>query len=1129
MFVRLARWFLRLFGLLDLVFLELGGDAERAWVVARTEKGPLLPESLARLRSPHPFVKGLADHEGEGRYRLRGDQVWTFLETLVGRSFIRLEASSGVAWKKVAPRPLDVEVDCDPAQLSLSARYLGEAKWARGGWLRQGDEWWNAGLTDEHAELVLKREVRYGPDRLRRVLEEFVPKWSVRGSIWRLDPKRSLTRATAEPADDGSVVVRCEYVVPKSEIRPLPDGWALAGDAVVPLPKLPETLDRALREGPVRLEPEAAAEFIEREGLVSGAKVLAKSAPVVTARVEGDDLLLELALVWAEDAFALESEIAGKRVVRRGMNWCRVEPPDRAALAAALKRAFLDARPEGVRFRLRHDDVPEFLAYGSSWLKEWRLLLPKNAPPIVRPPTKPVLQAVRAESGGLGYPGMQVAFDLEAERVGLAELAALLPEGTRWLRRGGRWIEFDRELVSRVLERVPPRTPLDRPIPIEAASFAAAIEGWKKLGPVSVEPGLAERLALSNVRPSWPPSFAVSSPTAMRAYAWLDACAGVGLSPAVHVLADRDLFAAVAAFVKSRGARPVLVVAGSKRIAAWTSGLSTIVPVRTLVLKRKAPSQEEIAGADVVLVAPNSLDTAVFRAVDTDWPVAIFDQIDRTFATAESKPFHAASRIRARMRIAFVADRKSIAKAPKMAALSRLLRADVGPASHDAELGRRLVEAAPAAAPPGDAPYVAWRSSFLSAKPILAKPEWIRRHACEILNLEVDRDAKTAIQRLQYLWRAYRATHPQIDEYLIDWIADLYYLHVGRDAGLAWQWKHADLLPSFPELELFFEMQEGRVPPEAWRRLVGGRQGTDGFDRVAAADLRPPERSYRLRRFLFRGAEVRTNAAREIVVGRARRWSALAAEIHALLRAPRTPSAPPPVRLELNFARVEELRQESDAVAEILAAPEDAAVPEAEETVEPVKTADGRVLYESLAAVRAVWRELDFVSRQVLTDVHRGAVRRLRDLEVQLRATGRMPLAEIDAINERAAARLNDALLVVEDETLSVNGEFRDELEVLIDGRIVSAEESNPYQALVAKLAPPEKALLTALAKEGPLASSKADDLLRPMGAMSAVTVEGVNEKALETVGDLVIETDGASFSIEADDLDSVRGALQQN
>jgi len=1173
-FLAFARWFLRLLGRLDLVWLELSGDESHAWVIARTETGPLLPEGLARIRASHPacpFLRGLKEHEGNGRYRLAGDQVWAFLDAVAGTRMARLEAVARVPWKKVAFRPLEVEAAIDSAVPSLAVRYSGQARWARGRWMRLGDEWWDARLTDEHAELVLKGSVTYGPERLRHVLADFAPLWNVRGTIWKYDPNRSLTRASAEPAEDGSIAVRCEYLVRREEIRPLPGdaGWALVGDSVVPLPKLTPLLDRALREGPVRLDADAAAAFLEGEGaaLLPGARVLTKCLPVLTARMDGQDLLLEIAFVWGESSVASEGDLAGRRTVRRGMNWCRLEPAAleeaRSALTAALRRAFVDARVEGTRLRLREDDVPEFLAHGTGWLPSWKVLVPKAAPAVVRPPTRPQFRVIPIREDGLGGIGLEVSFDLGGETFSLAELAIARREGSRWARRNDRWIEFDRGMVARILELAPPRAPMDRPLPVDAHTLRTRVEGWRRIGAVTVDPEVLRLRAVMDAgRPplAWPPALAASSTGAMRIHAWMEACSALGVNPTMYAPTDRDTFAAMTGFLlarKERGGRgPVLVVAGNKRLSAWTSGLSTLLPLRSLVLRRKAPSQEEIAAADAVLVAPNSLDTAVYRAVETHWAAVLFDQIDRTFATDESKPYRAASRIRARLRVGLVSDRKALAKEPKMRALRGLVYPgieDESPAifSHDPEQGAHLIPvsslATPASRPGSAAPgpaYLAWRDQWRRGVPTLARPDWLRRHAGEILNLEEDSDSKRAIGKLQALWRAYRATHARIDEFMIDWIADLYYLHVGAEAGLAWQWKHVDLAPSFPEIDLFVEFQQGRAPLAAWRRLAGVRPAGKFYEEhrelvdaacaraVESAGLRPPEGSRRVRRTLFQGAAVRADFAREIVLGRAHRWSTLAPEIAAILKRaeselrskPEAP-VPPPVRLELDFGRVEKLKQESDAVREILAAPEDEPVVEEEETIGPVRTADGRVLYASLAATRAVWRDLDFISRQVVTDVYRGSVRNVRELEIQLRPTGRMPLATLEEINERATERVGDALLVLEGETLAANEEFHDELEVLIDGRVVSAEESDPYRALVGRLTEAEKTLVDALCREGSLPSSRADGLLRPMGAMASLTAESINEKALETVGDIVLAADGEAFAVEEDDLEPLRKA----
>jgi hypothetical protein len=186
------------------------------------------------------------------------------------------------------------------------------------------------------------------------------------------------------------------------------------------------------------------------------------------------------------------------------------------------------------------------------------------------------------------------------------------------------------------------------------------------------------------------------------------------------------------------------------------------------------------------------------------------------------------------------------------------------------------------------------------------------------------------------------------------------------------------------------------------------------------------------------------------------------------------------------------------------------------------------MLYTSLAQVRAVWRDLDFVRRQIVTDIYRGSVRRLRELEVQLRPLGQMPLAALESINERASDTMGDVLILVENDALSIHEEFWDELEVVIDGRVAVAEESDPYRALSARLTEPERTLLAALAKEA-LPTSKVDELLRPHGVMASMAVDAINEKACETVGDIVLVAEGTSVAIEEDDLAPIRKAISSS
>lgn len=1058
--IALVRWFLRLLGRLDLTILELGGDATRAWVKVTGTPRPTNPA--------YPFLQSVEDRE-----HLAGDEVWTFLEHYAGKRTARMEARSTVAWKQVAAEPLEADVAG-----ALTVRYRGGWRWAGGGWIRNGDLWAPRKLSDDEIEVLNKREVTFQPAQIRRVVEA-LSRWKVTGPLPKPGP--APTRFDVEP--DGSLRIDAEWV---KRATPLDPGWALLDGAIVPVPAY----------GSGRLDPDAAADFAEREKI---GRVLTKSSPVMIAKPEGEELAIQLAYVWGENESATETEMRGKNTIRRGDAWCRVRGLDetKAMLGNALRKVYLDPQD----FRLRHDDVPEFLAYGAEWFKDWRLVQAKTPWETVRPPTKPILRVVHQETEGLGGAALHVEFDLGGERVPLAEIAPLVAQGTRWIRRGAKWIEFDRAVVRRILDGIPPGA--GSPVPIDTH----APDAWPEA--VVDEKVRQLRMVIDGGRPPqrWP--LAVSSTAATRIYSWIEACAAIDINPVIAAPADRDFFAAVAAFLSERkkrgGRRPVLIVTGAKRIQAW---MSPIVPLT--FAKKFEP------GADAIVAAPNS------KILDGDWPVVIFDRVDQLYPTDSSKPFRAASAIRAQMRIGTV-DRAALAKETKMRALLGVVYPGVeqdplpyiAPFSHDPETGTHLIT------PSAGRSYGETRVRRSGTIRIGAAPD---QTAYALIALNGEPDPRKAILKLQEHWRKRRATQPHVDEWMIDWIADMYFLHVGTDAGLAWLWKHVDLLPVFRELDLLFEI--ARPPLEAWRRLAGVRPAGEKLraeveeaqrKAIALVAPEPPARSFRVRRSLFPG----TPLAREVLIGRARAWSSLAPLVGNILRhaenlvrakhkAPKLRVEIDPalarrievgeIKLTLDTSLVDRLQKESAEVAEILAAPEEAPV--------------------EIEEAQGFWSGLDFVQRQIVTDVFRRSVKRVRELEVQLRPLGQMPLAAIDAINERAGA----PLILIEGDALSIAEEFEDELAKQIEGKVET--EGDPFVAMVGQLTEPEKAALAALSKNGPLPMSKLDELLRPLGVMSGVAVDSINEKACATVGDIVLVLDGTTVALEDEDADPVRRAL---
>lgn len=143
----------------------------------------------------------------------------------------------------------------------------------------------------------------------------------------------------------------------------------------------------------------------------------------------------------------------------------------------------------------------------------------------------------------------------------------------------------------------------------------------------------------------------------------------------------------------------------------------------------------------------------------------------------------------------------------------------------------------------------------------------------------------------------------------------------------------------------------------------------------------------------------------------------------------------------------------------------------------------------------------------------------------------------LDRINERALIQLGDQLIVLEDHLLVVTEDYRDELQHMltqpvtqkvvqaVTGQSKSAQDLTPEWAeFVQKMKPQHWEALNALLTQEDVLS-RLDGIARSVYTTADLLIDDINEFALTSIGDIVIET-GDIPTIEAEDFETLHALM---
>jgi hypothetical protein len=483
--------------------------------------------------------------------------------------------------------------------------------------------------------------------------------------------------------------------------------------------------------------------------------------------------------------------------------------------------------------------------------------------------------------------------------------------------------------------------------------------------------------------------------------------------------------------------------------------------------------------------------------------------------------------------------------------------------------------------------YFYWRSEARKGNYLPTDLSYIFVHVYEILNLIEFQNPTQAANRLKELWQAYRGAYIQLDRYLPEWGGDLLAVKSNPAQALAW-WE--DLLkvekltipPAVVNTIVEKAIRTGgthELPYKIWT-LLSNYKPKNKFYQFHNADnqidlayekaintannyyLRTSKKSlidqfvseniYNYEKYVFSSAligyphpqTIRLASGRnyvgsqkladnitsimkyaENILRKQFKFSAklsgielpveLAKELDAVFVL-KKPIAPP-TRIMLDPTRVAKLQQESQEVSDLLAT--DGVVKE-------------KALLTDLQEVRALWKELTLLQKQLVAGIFRQEVKSLAQME---KLTGRQDISAtsvIDGINNHSAAILGDELIYVEDPKLSLAEDFLDELEVVIQESPPEQSfsdtdtASDPWLRLLDRLDAVEAELIKLFAENGGLSEPEIETVAKSFNLMGSAVMDGLNEKALESIGHMPLYHDGEQWLVEEDDLSILQKLL---
>jgi len=487
--------------------------------------------------------------------------------------------------------------------------------------------------------------------------------------------------------------------------------------------------------------------------------------------------------------------------------------------------------------------------------------------------------------------------------------------------------------------------------------------------------------------------------------------------------------------------------------------------------------------------------------------------------------------------------------------------------------------------------YFYWRSQVRQGNYLPADLSYLFVHVYEVLNLVGFASPQSAFDYLVKLWQQYRASQPNIDTYLVDWLADFAAIYKLRLTPLEWYNQARQQGATFGDFDLYIEAwgQSGGhftdLSNKFLYRLAGysptntkfyqeynqdnhldpaykkGVQAVDDYLRHSGKSLIETYCSPQIRAIVrepFAGARYELDR-KPVFIAKSHEWLAnlklppiltsiikytenvlrtqenfktmlLGAEVPKEWQVVIDHAFAPHREIEINTSKVMALKRESDEIRQRLI------VDETQGFIQ--STNDSSAHLTQLDQIMAILNDSHSVGVTLL--------RVLRDHDWVASETAFNSLieqghhlnTELDYLNKRAVKELGDTLIFTENGQFIVAQDYRDEIEYVLDhterdedtvSGAIAVVPSGEYTELAeawAKFAqqmkPPHwEALAVLLTKVD--VNTRLEAIARNMYSSASGLIDDINTFALDSIGDIVITTEGNIPHIEEEDVEGLQ------
>ena len=465
--------------------------------------------------------------------------------------------------------------------------------------------------------------------------------------------------------------------------------------------------------------------------------------------------------------------------------------------------------------------------------------------------------------------------------------------------------------------------------------------------------------------------------------------------------------------------------------------------------------------------------------------------------------------------------------------------------------------------------YFYWRTQVRQSVYLKTDLSYIFVHIYELLSGFGWKNPEDGYNQLLALWTAYRAEHPKLDHYLLNWLFDFAQLHNLEyripdcpDVSLPYQPAIRDILIDAHSTEKPLKLSFALIDALCDYSLVNSKFYKEGHQLlmneaiprvVALADAmliknkgkgileiygpkRTKQQSYyafqsancinankrinvsvkgytssqKLRSYINELVRYAENILRELYGSRGRlRGVELDDETAKIVKSflikeyspKKTPAeAPKKAEVKLDFTNINELRNQSDAVRDALEVSDD--------------SAEQKELLTDIDVVKTIFCLIPQYSRSLINELHSNSWELNYDSSIQ---------PSVDKINEISLKYLACAILVVEENHLILEDDYRDEFEFIYNhldefecgDEIKESDNSSMFtvdnlsdelKQLIETLSPIQQTIICVILNRVNI-SSQLEEIANAELSMPEILIDEINDISSQIIGDILIDT----------------------